>query len=236
MQGHLKDVHYKALTGSKAYGLANENSDDDWRGFYIPPSIDWFKMSDPVEQLQTTNGEDYSYWELRKFFRLVIQNNPNVLESLWSPVVIYPHPDTEEVLKTFIDNNRNSFITKKIIKTYGGYATSQLHRGEDYINRGKTREGWKHLMHLCRLLIQGRKALLEGDLKVDVGEYRDRLLEIRREEWTMDQFKKWHAELEAEFVDAQTKTKLSDKVDEKLIEKFVTKMRLMLLDKDLLIL
>ena len=45
------------------------------------------------------------------------------------------------------------------------YATSQLKRGEEYIARGKTKDGWKHLMHLCRLLIQGRDASLTGELR-----------------------------------------------------------------------
>lgn len=230
-------IQFKALTGSKAYGLNVEGSDDDWRGFYVPPTSHFFRFVEPPEQLQTTKDEDYSYWELKKFLKLIIANNPNVLETLWSPVILYPNPNTRELIKNFIENNRNNFLSKRIIHTYGGYATSQLKRGEEYVNRGKTKDGWKHLMHLCRLLIQGTDALLTGTLQTNVsncageeaGSYRDRLLSIRREEVSMEEFKKWHFELEVKFEDAKLVTKLPDTPDVRPASEFLRQMRLLML-------
>lgn len=231
MQEHLKKLlHFKALTGSKAYGLAIETSDDDWRGFYVPSTTDWFRLAEPVEQIETTNLEDYSYWEVRKYLQLLLKNNPNVLESMWSPVVEYPHPATEKIIKEYVEGQRKNILSKKIIKTYGGYATSQLKRGEEYVARGKTKDGWKHLMHLCRLLIQGKQALLTGELKVNVGEYKERLLDIRNEKMSMEDFKKWHAELELEFNDAQLKTTLPDSPDPAITEQFLINVRMIMLN------
>lgn len=220
-----KYIHFKSLTGSKAYGLNNEHSDDDWRGFYIPPTREFFKLSEPPEQIVKLNEEDSTYWELKKYLKLALQNNPNVLETLWSPTVEYQNSVMQRHIEPFIIGNRNKFLSKRIIETYGGYATSQLKRGEEYVARGKTKDGWKHLMHLCRLLIQGRDALLTGELRVNVGEYKERLLSIRREEVSMQDFKEWHAELEAKFSEAKLKTTLQDKPDSQFAEEFLLKMR-----------
>ena len=51
MSDYEKYIHFKSLTGSKAYGLNNENSDDDWRGFYLPPTSDFFKLTEPPNKL-----------------------------------------------------------------------------------------------------------------------------------------------------------------------------------------
>jgi predicted nucleotidyltransferase len=232
-------IQFKALTGSKAYGLNIETSDDDWRGFYIPPTHSFFSFVEPPEQLQTTKDEDYSYWELRKFLKLILANNPNVLETLWSPVMIYPNTHTGDLIKHFIETYRDSFISKRIINTYGGYATSQLKRGEEYVARGKTKDGWKHLMHLCRLLIQGTESLKTGTLQVNVGTYKERLLSIRHEQMSMEIFKIWHSELEEKFNEAKLVTKLPDEPDPKPAEDFLRQMRLLMLfpwepDNDLL--
>ena len=234
---YKKYIQFKALTGSKAYGLDIPTSDEDWRGFYIPPTHDFFAFVEPTEQLQTTSGEDYSYWELKKFLKLIIANNPNVLETLWSPVMLYPNPNTGSLIKYFIETNRDGFLSKRIINTYGGYATSQLKRGEEYVARGKTKDGWKHLMHLCRLLIQGTDALITGTLQTDVrncvgdysGSYRDRLLSIRHEQLSMEEFKEWHAELESKFAEAKLTTKLKDEPDPKPALDFLRQMRLLML-------
>ena len=222
-------IQFKALPRSNAFVLDIETSDEDWRGFYIPPTHLFFKFVEPPEQLQTTKDEDYSYWEIKKFLKLVLANNPNVLETLWSPVMMYPNNNTGDLIKNFIEDYRNSFISKRIINTYGGYATSQLKRGEEYVARGKTKDGWKHLMHLCRLLIQGTSALKTGTLEVNVGTYKDRLLSIRREQMSMEEFKTWHGELEAEFNEAKLTTKLPDEPEQRPAEDFLRQMRIFML-------
>lgn len=237
---YTKYIQFKALTGSKAYGLSIPTSDDDWRGFYVPPTLDFFSFVEPPEQLQTTKDEDYSYWELKKFLKLILANNPNVLETLWSPVMMYANNSMGDLIRNFIEDYRNSFISKRIINTYGGYATSQLKRGEEYVARGKTKDGWKHLMHLCRLLIQGTDALKNGTLDVDVGQYKDKLLSIRHEQMTMEEFKTWHKELEIKFNEAKVETKLPDEPNPRPAEDFLKQIRILMLfqqgqDNDLLL-
>ena len=63
-------IIYRCQVGSKAYGLATEDSDDDLRGIYLPPArLDWSLYRLP-EQLESINSEkDEVYWELGKFIQ-----------------------------------------------------------------------------------------------------------------------------------------------------------------------
>ena len=45
------------------------------------------KLPEQIERIE--NGEDVVFWEIEKFVRLALKANPNVLETLWTPVVLY---------------------------------------------------------------------------------------------------------------------------------------------------
>ena len=78
-------IIYRCQVGSKAFGLASEDSDDDLRGIYLPPARLHWSLRRLPEQLEFTEQErDEVYWELEKFLRLALKANPNVLETLWT--------------------------------------------------------------------------------------------------------------------------------------------------------
>jgi hypothetical protein len=68
-------------------------------------------------------------------------------------------------------------------------------------------------MHLIRLLIAGVTALREGHVPVHVGEYRERLLGIKRGAETWQEVNAWRLALHAEFDRAVELTKLPDRPD-----------------------
>src|SRR5437763_495135 len=77
---------------------------------------------------------------------------------------------------------RGAFLSRHIYKTYSGYVLSQF----KLMERGLQQKGTykpKHAMHLVRLLLSGINALTTGDVRVDVGEWRAELLEIRCGAW-----------------------------------------------------
>jgi hypothetical protein len=89
-------VIYRCVVGSTAYGLSQEGSDMDRRGFYLPPAdVEWSLAGVP-EQLETDNEE--VYWEIEKFIRLALKANPNVLECLYSPLVETYTPLARELI------------------------------------------------------------------------------------------------------------------------------------------
>lgn len=61
-------VVYRCVVGSTAYGLTQEGSDLDRRGFYLPPADLSWSLAGVPGQLETLNEE--VYWEVEKFIRL----------------------------------------------------------------------------------------------------------------------------------------------------------------------
>lgn len=197
-------VIYRCIVGSRAYGLDNEDSDTDRRGFYLPPAeLHWSLFGLP-EQLE--RGEE-TYWELQKFFVLALKANPNVLECLYTPLVEHSSPVAEMVLA-----QRHIFLSKLIYQTYNGYVYSQFKKLEyDIKNYGEIR--WKHAMHLIRLLLSAISALREGVITVPVTDHRDELLSIRQGEVAWEDIDRWRLALHKEFDGVFLTTKLPDRPD-----------------------
>ena len=71
-------VLYRCIVGSTAYGLSQEGSDLDRRGFYLPPADIAWSLAGVPEQLETDCEE--VYWEVEKFIRLA----PRLIRMCWS--------------------------------------------------------------------------------------------------------------------------------------------------------
>jgi predicted nucleotidyltransferase len=199
-------VIYRCVVGSHAYGLAGEGPDTDHRGIYLPPAeLHWSLFGVP-EQLEDKETDEV-YWELRKFITLALKANPNILECLYTPLVTYASPVAQELL-----GMRQIFLSKHVYQTYNGYVLSQFKRLEqDLRTTGAIK--WKHAMHLIRLLLAGVTALREGYVPVNVGEYRERLLSIKRGEQSWEEVNAWRLALHKEFDQAVESTSLPERPD-----------------------
>lgn len=229
---YWEHVQLAALVGSHGYGLANEDSDYDWRGFYAPPTRNLLGIHSPPEQLEKKwdnqgKGNDETYWEVKKYLLLLLSNNPNALESLWVDTIKMPVKETTDLVQELIDM-RGLFLSKRLIRTYGGYATSQWKRGMESLDKDKP-SALKNLMHLCRLLISASSTLRTGKLMVNAGEYREQLLRIRNNEMSIPEIAKWQAKLEDEFQKAKEQTSLPDNPDEQAADDWLLRFRLKLL-------
>jgi len=199
-------VIYRCILGSHAYGLANEQSDVDRRGIYLPPAELHWSLYGVPEQLEDKETDEV-YWELRKFVTLALKANPNILECLYTPVVEMTTPVADELLAM-----RGSFLSRHVYQTYNGYVLSQFKRLEqDLRTVGAIK--WKHAMHLIRLLIAGITALEEEYVPVRVGEHRDRLLAIKRGELAWEEVNVWRLALHKQFDRALEKTTLPERPD-----------------------
>jgi hypothetical protein len=198
-------VIFRCIVGSTAYGLSQEGSDLDRRGFYLPPAdLEWSLAGTP-EQLETDNEE--AYWEIEKFIRLALKANPNVLECLYSPLVETCTPVARELIDL-----RDIFLSKYVHRTYNAYVLSQFKKIEqDLRNHGQIR--WKHVMHLIRLLLSGVVVLKHGFVPLRVDEHRDRLLGIRRGEIAWEEVERWRLALHRQLDEALAATRLPEHPD-----------------------
>ena len=70
-------VIYQCVIGSQAYGLADDDSDIDRRGFYLPPAELHWSLYGVPEQLECEPTQE-AYWEIQKFIVLALKANPKV--------------------------------------------------------------------------------------------------------------------------------------------------------------
>lgn len=213
-------VVLRVVLGSRAFGLSTESSDEDRRGVFLPPA-DWhWSLVKPPEQVELfAPGVEETVWELEKFLRLALQANPNILEVLWSPLVL--HADE---IGTELRRLRTAFLSKRLFQTYSGYVLSQFR----LMRKGFERNGTykvKHAMHLLRLLHSGTHAMRERDIRVDVAEHREELLAVRRGERTFEEVAARALELNAEFEKAFQATELPDRPDFERVNAFLVSAR-----------
>ena len=219
-------VIYRCVIGSRAYGLDDDASDTDRRGIYLPPAELHWSLYGVPEQLENDETQE-CYWELQKFITLALKANPNVLECLYSPIAESITPLGEELLAM-----RDAFLSKLVFQTYSGYVASQFKKMQtDIRNQGSVK--WKHVMHLIRLLLSGNHVLREGTVSVDAGEYRERLLTIKRGEMPFAHADDWRKELQRKFEAAFRTTTLPERPDYERANRFLIDARRRALQVDL---
>jgi len=213
-------VVYRVAVGSRAFGLATETSDEDRRGVYLPPAELTWSLFKPPEQIEyRSEGVEEVDWELEKFVRLALQANPNLLETLWSPLLLFADETGQE-----LRGMRGAFLSRHLFKTYSGYVLSQFR----LMRRGYERSGTykaKHAMHLVRLQLSGIHALRHGDILVDVGEYREELLRIRSGALAFSEVQARALDLNRVFEEAFPATRLAEGPDYDRANRFLIRAR-----------
>ena len=116
----------KSIAGSHLYGLNTATSDLDIRGIFINTKEELYSLTGHQDEAGDEKS-DIKYYCLEKFFKLVSDCNPNILELLWLPVdaILYTSPIYEKIIA-----NRELFISKKAYYTFSGYAFSQIQRAK----------------------------------------------------------------------------------------------------------
>ena len=118
------------LGGSYAYGTNNSGSDIDFRGVTLMMPSDLLGLTE-FEQYEDDRTDTVIYG-FNKLIRLLLECNPNTCEMLGLD-------EDQYLIKTaigqeLIDNSR-LFLSKRAIKTFGGYADTQLRRLQNAIAR-----------------------------------------------------------------------------------------------------
>jgi predicted nucleotidyltransferase len=83
-----EQVILKVLVGSQAHGLAGAESDADYRGVFVTPTAQFFRLDFKYRGVRWMEGrEDETYWEIAQFLTLALHGHPLALETLLAPVI-----------------------------------------------------------------------------------------------------------------------------------------------------
>ncbi|MCU0656572.1 MAG: nucleotidyltransferase domain-containing protein [Polyangiaceae bacterium] len=122
----LKDQTILLVThGSHAYGLNTPTSDIDLKGVAIPPREYFLGFQSRFEQAEGKDPYDLVVYDVRKFFNLAAECNPNIIEVLWAD------ESTFRILTPLgrrLVEARALFLSRKARFTFSGYAHAQLKR------------------------------------------------------------------------------------------------------------
>jgi predicted nucleotidyltransferase len=227
------NTQYEVIMGSIAYGVSNDTSDMDVYGFCIPPRDYVFPhlrgeilgFSEPGPQFdqyqehhihdkdaEGGKGREYdiTVYSIIKFFRLCMENNPNMIDSLFVPrrCILYTTPIGE-----LVRENRKAFLHKGAWHKFKGYAYSQVHKMNSKNPIGKRKEiiakyGYdvKFAYHVVRLLNEVEQILTEGDL--DLERNREQLKAIRRGDWSQEKISQYFEQKENELESVYTNSTL----------------------------
>ena len=118
------------LGGSYAYGTNNENSDIDFRGITLNLPSDLLGLTE-FEQYEDGSTDTVIY-SFNKIVKLLLECNPNTIELLGLDEDQYLIKN--ELGQELLDH-KGLFLSKRAVKSFGGYASAQLRRLQNAIAR-----------------------------------------------------------------------------------------------------
>jgi uncharacterized protein len=233
---------YETTMGSQAYGCSQNNSDKDIYGFCIPPLDMMFthlrgeivgfgnqtQRFEVYQEHHMNEGDveyDVSIYSIVKYFHLLMENNPNMADSLWTydEDVI-----TQTKISKMLRDNRKIFLHRGAYYKYSGYAHAQLHKIKNkngHLNekRGASIEKYgydtKYAMHCLRLMNEVEQILSTGDF--DLKRDAKYLLEVRNGKYTLSQLEAEFNRLDALMLTAYENSTLRMTPDEKAIKELL---------------
>jgi predicted nucleotidyltransferase len=237
-------TQYLTVMGSQAYAVANDDSDMDIYGWCIPArdyvfphlrgEIEGFgTKGNRFEQFQMHHivekdyGKEYdlNIYNIVKYFQLVMDNNPNMIDSLFThqQCVIKSTKVSDHVR-----DNRKIFLCKKAWHTFKGYAYAQMHKMKikepdptsvRYATIQKYGYDVKYAYHIVRLLNEVEQILNDQDL--DLHRNNDQLKDIRAGNWKAEQIEEYFTMKEASLELAYNNSTLRNRPDEPAIKKIL---------------
>lgn len=237
----LKDsIQYETITGSVAYGVSSDNSDTDLYGFCIPPkdivfphlSGEIFGFGKQVQRFEQYQQHDIKterinydivIYNIVKYFQLCMENNPNMIDSLFTPdrCVTFNTP-----IGKVIRENRQLFLHKGAWFKFKGYSYSQLHKLHTKVPEGKRKDtvekyGYdvKFAYHVVRLLCEVEQILVEGT--IDLERNREQLKSIRKGEWSLTEIENYFKVKELSLEQTYASSTLRHSPDEEAIKKLL---------------
>jgi len=139
------NIHYITMMGSVAYGVSNDTSDTDIYSFCVPRKEELFPhlkgeiigfgdakngnnrfknyQEHHIKDVGAEKEYDINIYNIVDFFQLVMENNPNMIDSLFTPQWCVLHSTR---VGQMVRENRKMFLHLGAWHTFKGYAYAQL--------------------------------------------------------------------------------------------------------------
>jgi predicted nucleotidyltransferase len=207
----------KVLVGSRAHGLADENSDYDYRAVYVLPTSQILSLGYKYKGNDWIEGEtDNTSYEINHFLQLALKCNPTILEVFKAPIV-ETTSEGDELRKLF----PYVWNSKEVFDAFTGYSLNQRKKFLDKKDNRQNKYAVAYirtLFNLCQLL-----ETETFDVCIPNTAIRDILLRFKKGNYTIGEVVD-----EAEFWILQAKKLLSENIHESNItkmNKFLLKLR-----------
>lgn len=152
-------IIYEVIVGSHAYGTNIEGSDVDIKGIFIQPTEEILR-GNRIEQISDETN-DTVYYEIERFFELLQKSNPNIQEILYVPERCVLN--RTGIFDTIFDDVlRETLITKKMAKTFVGFAKSQVKKARGLnkkMNWEQERMERKTPLDFCYVLVGKERSM-----------------------------------------------------------------------------
>lgn len=226
------NCHYLTRFGSVAYGTNRDNSDIDYYGWCIEPIEYIFPGAkglvlgfDTIPKFETwqehhvkDGGKEYDFqvFGIVRYFALLSECNPNVLESIYTPLDCV---ESNSRISQIVRLERSKFLSKKVFNKFRGYCYGELHKidspGTKTGKRKETVEKYgfdtKNLANIVRLCLECEQLLEEKDL--DLRRHSKLIRAIRDGEWPPEKIKEWFSSKEQYLNSLYEKTSLPPSAD-----------------------
>lgn len=140
---------YEVIIGSNAYGVSSDNSDLDIVGICIPDKdiifphlrgeiegfgtqVKRFHQFQKHGVVKDNTIYDISVYNIVKYFRLAMNCNPNIIDSLF---VNDKHITYITPIGKHLTDNRKIFLSKEIYHRFKGYIKSQYNKLKNINNK-----------------------------------------------------------------------------------------------------
>lgn len=208
---------FLTLHGSQLYGMATPNSDYDYIGACIEPEelvigLGKFEQHEWKNEAISSEGTTYS---LRKYIRLLIEGNPTILASSFSPIAY-------DLLGITSDDFHNLFASKLCGPKFYGYMKAQMHRlhtGKGlHVTRAHLIDQYgfdtKYAAHVIRLGFQAVEYLGTGKIQLPILEDPLKIImDVRHGVYSYSDFKQMAEDMLSDVDAAYKASQLPEKPD-----------------------
>ena len=162
---HSYPLIFSTITGSHAFGYASPLSDYDVRGAHLLSlhQVLGFALSGETVEFKSSIGKDseidIATHDLKKFLLLLLKGNGNILEDLYSPLVVTTSPLHDEIKAL-----GKGCITKMCASHYRGMAYNQQRHARTAFRSSDI----KRILHTYRCLLTGIHLMRTGTLEMNI--------------------------------------------------------------------